>query len=254
VTLNGNESESIRHSPRLPCDWPGTGASALLALPEHSVHRTTQANSIHPLTTMPGRVRRCPLQNPERPYLALGLEGSANKFGAGIIKHDIDGSATVLANVRHTYITPPGEGFLPRDTALHHREWALAVIRDAVRAAGVSMHDFDCICYTKGPGMGAPLQSVALVARTLALLFDKPLVGVNHCVGRASLPAVPTATPPDGAQTLRWAARSPARRTQLCSTSRAAIRRSSRTRASATASLARRSTSLSETASTASRA
>lgn len=34
--------------------------------------------------------------------------------------------------------------------------------------------------------MGAPLQSVALVARTLSLLFQKPLVGVNHCVGRES--------------------------------------------------------------------
>lgn len=32
--------------------------------------------------------------------------------------------------------------------------------------------------------MGAPLSSVALVARTLSLLFNKPLVGVNHCVGR----------------------------------------------------------------------
>lgn len=32
--------------------------------------------------------------------------------------------------------------------------------------------------------MGAPLTSVALVARTLSLLFNKPLVGVNHCVGR----------------------------------------------------------------------
>jgi len=38
-----------------------------------------------------------------------------------------------------------------------------------------------------GPGMGAPLQSVALVARTLSLLYDKPLVGVNHCVGRRFL-------------------------------------------------------------------
>lgn len=36
----------------------------------------------------------------------------------------------------------------------------------------------------QGPGMGAPLQSVALVARTLSLLFSKPLVAVNHCVGR----------------------------------------------------------------------
>lgn len=33
--------------------------------------------------------------------------------------------------------------------------------------------------------MGAPLVSVALVARTLSLLYNKPLVGVNHCVGRA---------------------------------------------------------------------
>jgi tRNA A37 threonylcarbamoyltransferase TsaD len=38
-----------------------------------------------------------------------------------------------------------------------------------------------------GPGMGAPLQSVALVARTLSLLYEKPLVGVNHCVGRKSI-------------------------------------------------------------------
>ena len=38
--------------------------------------------------------------------------------------------------------------------------------------------------------MGAPLQSVALVARTLSLLYDKPLVGVNHCVGRMWSPSV----------------------------------------------------------------
>ena len=138
---------------------------------------------------------------PEKPYIALGLEGSANKLGAGIIKHDVDGSTTVLSNVRHTYITPPGEGFLPRDTAKHHRDWALTVINDALKKANVSMQELDCICFTKGsssvvplvagiyssivgPGMGAPLSSVALVARTLSLLFNKPLVGVNHCVGR----------------------------------------------------------------------
>jgi len=130
------------------------------------------------------------------------LEGSANKLGAGIIRHSPDGSSTVLSNVRHTYITPPGEGFQPRDTALHHREWAFKVIGEALSTANMSLSDLDCICYTKGmklvylttlrwtdthisgPGMGAPLQSVALVARTLALLHDKPLVPVNHCVGR----------------------------------------------------------------------
>ncbi|KAH7909109.1 glycoprotease family-domain-containing protein [Hygrophoropsis aurantiaca] len=137
---------------------------------------------------MPGRHRKpSPLKAPETAYLALGLEGSANKLGAGVIKHDTDGSTSVLSNIRHTYITPPGEGFLPRDTAQHHRDWALTVVQDAINKAAVSMNDLDCICYTKGPGMGAPLQSVALVARTLALLFNKPLVGVNHCVGHIEM-------------------------------------------------------------------
>ncbi|KAG7099332.1 putative tRNA threonylcarbamoyladenosine biosynthesis protein kae1 [Marasmius oreades] len=137
---------------------------------------------------MPGKLRKSsPLKNSDRPYLALGLEGSANKLGAGIIKHAGDGSSSVLSNVRHTYITPPGEGFQPKDTATHHREWAMKVIEDCLDQADVSMHDLDCICFTKGPGMGAPLQSVALVARTLSLLFDKPLVGVNHCVGHIEM-------------------------------------------------------------------
>ncbi|KAF4604800.1 putative tRNA threonylcarbamoyladenosine biosynthesis protein kae1 [Pleurotus pulmonarius] len=137
---------------------------------------------------MPARTSRpTPLQRPDRPYLALGLEGSANKLGAGIIKHAKDGSSTVLSNIRHTYITPPGEGFQPRDTALHHRKWIMDVIKDALQKAGVSIHDLDCICYTKGPGMGAPLQSVALVARTLSQLYGKPLVGVNHCVGHIEM-------------------------------------------------------------------
>ena len=37
--------------------------------------------------------------------IAIGFEGSANKIGVGIVR---DGE--VLSNVRHTYITPPGQG------------------------------------------------------------------------------------------------------------------------------------------------
>ncbi|KJA29250.1 hypothetical protein HYPSUDRAFT_32652 [Hypholoma sublateritium FD-334 SS-4] len=137
---------------------------------------------------MPALLRtESPLKNLERRILALGLEGSANKLGAGVIQHNPDGSSTVLSNVRHTYITPPGEGFQPRDTALHHREWAFEVIKNSLSSANITLADLDCICYTKGPGMGAPLQSVALVARTLSLLYNKPLVGVNHCVGHIEM-------------------------------------------------------------------
>lgn len=35
--------------------------------------------------------------------------------------------------------------------------------------------------------MGAPLLTVALVARTVAQLWGKPLVGVNHCIGHIEM-------------------------------------------------------------------
>jgi N6-L-threonylcarbamoyladenine synthase len=84
--------------------------------------------------------------------IALGLEGSANKLGIGIIQHDESGKgpAIVLANVRDTYITPPGQGFLPRDTAQHHRDCILAVLAKALKEANLTPQDIDVICFTKG--------------------------------------------------------------------------------------------------------
>ncbi|KAI9826887.1 MAG: putative tRNA threonylcarbamoyladenosine biosynthesis protein kae1 [Thelocarpon impressellum] len=120
--------------------------------------------------------------------IALGLEGSANKLGVGLILHPPDGGpAQILANIRHTFVSPPGEGFLPKDTARHHRTWVVGLVRQAMREAGVRVEDVGCICYTKGPGMGAPLQSVAVAARMLSLLWEKEMVGVNHCVGHIEM-------------------------------------------------------------------
>lgn len=114
--------------------------------------------------------------------IAIGFEGSANKIGVGIMR---DGE--VLANPRRTFITPPGQGFLPRDTAKHHRGCVLKVLREALDTAKITPQDIDVVCYTKGPGMGAPLVSVAVVARTVAQLWNKPIVGVNHCVGHIEM-------------------------------------------------------------------
>lgn len=141
-----------------------------------------------------------PPKNERGYYIALGLEGSANKLGVGIIKHPIlpqhesgdfsyDCQLEILANVRDTYVTPPGEGFLPRDTARHHKNWCIRLIKQALIDANLKdpRVDIDVICFTKGPGMGAPLHSVVIAARTCSLLWDVPLIGVNHCVGHIEM-------------------------------------------------------------------
>ncbi|EHB04618.1 Putative O-sialoglycoprotein endopeptidase [Heterocephalus glaber] len=112
----------------------------------------------------------------------LGFEGSANKIGVGVVR---DGE--VLANPRRTYVTPPGTGFLPSATARHHRAVILDLLQEALTEAKLTSQDIDCIAYTKGPGMGAPLAFVAVVARTVAQLWNKPLVGVNHCIGHIEM-------------------------------------------------------------------
>jgi N6-L-threonylcarbamoyladenine synthase len=118
--------------------------------------------------------------------IAIGFEGSANKIGIGIIQH-IGENVNILANVRKTYITPPGTGFLPKDTALHHRTVILGLIKEAFKEAKIESKDVDCICFTKGPGMYAPLHSVVIVVRTLSLMWKKPIVGVNHCIGHIEM-------------------------------------------------------------------
>ena len=124
----------------------------------HLSSRSSPILSSPPLSaTMVAGKKPSPLTKPTKRLLCLGIEGSANKLGAGIISHTPSpaGSSrattvTVLSNVRHTYITPPGEGFMPSDTGRHHREWVVRVLEEAVKKAGVRMGDLDVIAFTKG--------------------------------------------------------------------------------------------------------
>ncbi|CAL5354888.1 unnamed protein product [Camellia sinensis] len=120
--------------------------------------------------------------------IALGFEGSANKIGVGVVT--LDGS--ILSNPRHTYVTPPGQGFLPRETAQHHLQHILPLIKSALKTAQITPNDIDCLCYTKGPGLGAPLQVAAVAVRVLSQLWKKPIVAVNHCVAHIEMGRVVT--------------------------------------------------------------
>lgn len=43
---------------------------------------------------------------------------------------------------------PPG--FMPSDTARHHRAVVLTVLKEALEQAGLKPADIDCVAYTKG--------------------------------------------------------------------------------------------------------
>lgn len=129
--------------------------------------------------------------------IVLGIEGSANKCGVGVVKYSPAKPSGepetyhILANPRKTFVAPTGQGFLPKETALHHQNHIVALVRVALMEAFPGEENpeslLSAICFTKGPGMGAPLQSCAVCARMLSLLWNVPLVGVNHCVGHIEM-------------------------------------------------------------------
>ena len=45
----------------------------------------------------------------------------------------------------------------------------------------------DLVAFSRGPGLGPALRTVATAARSLALSLEIPIVGVNHCLGHVEI-------------------------------------------------------------------
>jgi len=102
----------------------------------------------------------------------LGIEGTAWSLSAAIAGWD-----KVYAEASNPYIPETG-GIHPMAAAQHHATYIDETIRK-VLGSGVG---FDGVAFSQGPGLGPCLRTVATAARALALAYDVPLVGVNHCV------------------------------------------------------------------------
>ena len=99
----------------------------------------------------------------------------------------VSSDGNVLSNARSVYVPEKGKGIVPREAALHHSEVASQVIEQALKEAKVRLADIDLIAYSRGPGLPPCLRIGAAAARTLALKFDKPLIGVNHAVAHIEI-------------------------------------------------------------------
>ena len=114
--------------------------------------------------------------------ITLGIEGTAHTLGVGIV----DSERKVLANVLDMY-RPPEGGLHPREAANHHADVVSPLILKALEEATLSRKEVDVISFSKGPGLGPCLRVAATAARSLSLLLNKPIIGVNHCVAHVEI-------------------------------------------------------------------
>jgi N6-L-threonylcarbamoyladenine synthase len=125
--------------------------------------------------------------------IVLGIESTAHTFGVGIIDDSKIGEKKVLANVKDTFTTKKG-GIIPAKAADHHVDVCDVVLKNALNVASeklrkknLEMEDIDVIVYSQSPGIGHCLKIGAMFARSLAVNYEKPLVGVNHCIAHLEI-------------------------------------------------------------------
>lgn len=114
--------------------------------------------------------------------ICLGIESTAHTFGIGIVKDN-----KILSNEKSMYIPKKGSGIIPRDAAQHHSEVSLDILQKCLDNAKLKIDDIDLIAFSQGPGLPQCLRIGSVFARSLALKYKKPLVGVNHCVAHIEI-------------------------------------------------------------------
>ena len=107
----------------------------------------------------------------------LAIESSCDETSIAIIRDD-----ELLANVVATQISMHQQfgGVMPELASRLHCENVLYVLDEAVRKANIKLEDIDAFAFTRGPGLVGALHIGMQVAKTLAMLYDKPLIPVHH--------------------------------------------------------------------------
>lgn len=116
----------------------------------------------------------------------LGIETSCDETAAAIIEAGPSSSpVTLLSNVISTSLGLHAKtgGIIPEVAARQQIEFIIPVIKRALLDAKLTKEDIDAIAITYCPGLIGSLLVGIETAKTLSLVWNKPIVPVNHLIG-----------------------------------------------------------------------
>jgi N6-L-threonylcarbamoyladenine synthase len=123
----------------------------------------------------------------------LGIESSCDETGLALY----DSDAGLLSHTLFSQIDlhQAYGGVVPELASRDHVKRLVPLIREALAAAGLSLHDVDGIAYTRGPGLVGALLVGAAAARALAWSLEIPAIGVHHMEGHLLAPLIEPGAP-----------------------------------------------------------
>jgi len=116
----------------------------------------------------------------------LGIETSCDETAAAIIKADKNAKqVTLLSNVVATSLSLHAAtgGIIPEIAAREQVKFIIPVIQEALKVLKNPQEEIDAIAVTVGPGLIGSLLVGVETARSIAYVWNKPIIAVNHLFG-----------------------------------------------------------------------
>ncbi|MBI4035651.1 tRNA (adenosine(37)-N6)-threonylcarbamoyltransferase complex transferase subunit TsaD [Candidatus Daviesbacteria bacterium] len=116
--------------------------------------------------------------------IILGIETSCDETAAAVLQKQGD-RITILSNVVASSATLQAKygGIIPEQAAREQIKSIIPVIETAINDSRFKINDINAIAVTFGPGLIGSLLVGVETAKTLSLIWEKPLIPVNHLIG-----------------------------------------------------------------------
>lgn len=111
----------------------------------------------------------------------LAIESSCDETSMAIVKNGSEVVSLVINTQMDTHALYGG--VVPEIASRMHTEAITFVLDETLKKANMKMEEVDAIAVTYAPGLTGSLIVGIEAAKTLALIYNKPLIAVNHLIG-----------------------------------------------------------------------
>lgn len=116
----------------------------------------------------------------------LAIETSCDETSAAVVQNGTKVLSNIIASSAAMHDLTGG--VVPEVAAREHVTMIMPVVEKALAEADVVLSKIDAIAVTYGPGLGVSLVVGTSAANMLALVMQKPLIGVRHIHGHVYAP------------------------------------------------------------------
>lgn len=118
--------------------------------------------------------------------IVLAFETSCDDTSVALVQSP--NKVLAVRSASQDQLHEPFGGVVPEIASRNHTLSILPLVEACLSEANISVDQIDLLAVTSRPGLIGALMVGVVTAKTLALAWNKPLVGVNHLVGHLYAP------------------------------------------------------------------